>query len=359
MKKRHKFFLIKIITILILSVSFFAHHYFYREFCLEDRYAFDFGSGAIKAKAVSFDTCSNKIHKVFAQYDKPVKFANCMVKKESGHGFEINRQCIQQAMIEFNNFEDELHISCQKDKCAGVATAWARKADNVDIIIDSLRAIGVKIKVLSQEEEGLYGFYSVVKSRTTSDTDVQDIIVWDIGGGSFQLATLDENNKLHVYHGPHGVESFERELRLVKNLPHTDKSPFFVSTELDDALNYAYEKYGKPVTLDPVIYKKLATNKNIKVYGIGGPMTKGFKKQMYIPATMKQDDLVRTAKIFEHKTPEEIKNRYFPEVPGHYTASAQISCILVHGVMKGAGIKTVEILDNTLSEYVLYDKTLW
>ncbi len=355
MKKKHKFFLIKGLIIIISLISFLSHHYLHRQYCLEDRYAFDFGSGSIKAKAVSFDKCSNRIHKVFAQYDKPVKFANCMEKKTDS--FQINQECIQQAIIEFKNFEYELDINCKDKKCAGVATAWARKADNVNVIMDALKAVGVKIKVLSQSEEGFYGFYSVVKSNL--DVDIQDIIVWDIGGGSFQLSTLDHNNQLHVYHGQHGIETFEDELRSVMKVSANSQLPFFIGDDLNTALEYAYEKYGKLIMKDELIAKKLLHNKNLKIYAIGGPMTKGFKRQMYIPTNMKPEHLLKSAKIFEKKSINEIKAFYYPELPLHYIPSAQISCILVHGLMKGGNMKSVEILDNTLSEYVLYDKTLW
>ncbi len=358
MSRRRKFVLIKFVILFVIIFSFLAHHYFYHEFCIETRYAFDFGSGAIKSKAVEFNVCTNKIHRIFGQFDKPIKFIHCLVP--SGNGtHHVDEKCINRALIEFNNFESEYNISCHKNKCAGVATAWARKADNVDLIIKSLERNGVTMKVLSQSDEGLYGFNAVLNSPDVSGLDPQNVVVWDLGGGSFQLTMLDDTGKIHVYHGPHGVESFERELRKEFNLPSDKPMPFFAGEELEKALEYAYEKYGRAILEDKVIAAKLKNNPKVQVYGIGNPLTKGIKKQMYVPQHATLEDLKNTALIFENRNADDVYWNSFPELPLHYVKSAQISLILIHGIMQGLGVKKIDIIDTTLADYLLYEKDLW
>ena len=358
MNRKRKFILIKIIIIFFIIFSFLAQYFLYHKFCLETRYAFDFGSGAIKSKAVEFDVCINKTHKVFGQFDKPIKFINCL-KLDDNRVYFIDEKCLNRATIEFNNFEEEYNISCKKSKCAGVATAWARKASNVKTIIDALAKQGVQMKILSQHDEGIYAFNAVIKSGEIDNIDSKDVIVWDIGGGSFQLSMLDENNKVYVYHGAHGIESFEKEIRNVLHNNLYNHSPFFSNEALKIAMNYAYEKYGHPILQDKVILKKFKDNPKVKIYAIGGPMTKGLKKQMYVPKTATLENLYKTAKIFEDRSEGDVYWNSFPELPIHYVKSAQISLILIHGIMKGIGVNQINILDTSISDYVMYEKELW
>ncbi|MCE2992266.1 MAG: hypothetical protein LW825_05030 [Candidatus Jidaibacter sp.] len=358
MSKRRKFVLIKFIILFTIIFSFLAHHYLYHEFCIETRYAFDFGSGAIKSKAVQFNACTNKIHKIFGQFDKPIKFIHCLVPSENG-AHHVDEKCINRAIIEFNNFESEYNISCHKNKCAGVATAWARKADNIDVIIKALESNGVKMKVLSQKDEGIYGFNAVLNSPDVEGVAPEDLIVWDLGGGSFQLSMLDEKGDIYVYHGPHGVESFERELREKFELPASADMPFFSGAELEETFEYVYEKYGRAILEDQVIADKLKNNPKIKVYAIGGPLTKGIKKQMYVPQHATLLDLKSTAFVFENRSADDVYWNSFPELPMHYVKSAQISLVLVHGIMQGLGVDKIDIIDTTLADYVLYEKDLW
>lgn len=358
MSKRRKFVLIKLVILFSIIFSFLAHHYLYHEFCIETRYAFDFGSGAIKSRAVDFNVCTNKIHKIFGQFDKPIKFIHCLVPSKNG-SHHVDEKCINRAIIEFNNFESEYNISCHKNKCAGVATAWARKADNIDIIIKGLENHGVRMKVLSQMDEGIYGFNAVLNSPDVAGIDPQNLIVWDLGGGSFQLSMLDEAGNIHVYNGPHGVESFERELRRELNLPSDSPMPFFAGEELEKALEYVYEKYGRAILEDEIIAAKLKNNPKVQVYAIGNPMTKGIKKQMYVPQHATLEDLKSTAQLFEYRAADDVYWNSFPELPTHYVKSAQVSLILIHGIMQGLGVKEIDIIDTTLADYVLYEKGLW
>lgn len=358
MRKRTKLLIVKIITLFIVLFSFLAYHYFHKKVCMETRYAFDFGSGAIKFKGVDFDVCSNKVVNVFGQFERHIKLVNCIYKSPDGID-SIDQKCITKAVVEFQNFEEDFNIKCTKDKCAGIATAWARKAANSDIVLNKLRALGVKVRVLSQEEEGIYAFYSIANSKVSEGVDINDIIVWDIGGGSFQITTLDKNGKLHVYHGSHGVETFESELRRVMNAPRSAEYPFFAGEKLEEALKYAYDQYGKPITEDKVIYEKVKNNPKVKVYSIGGPMTRGFKNQMGINPVFAASDMQEVAKGFANQSLEKMAWEVYPRLPTHYVASAQIAAILVHGIMEGAGFREAEIINNTLAEYVLYDRSLW
>lgn len=341
MGRKRKFFLVKILIIFAISFAFLAHNYFYDKFCFETRYAFDFGSGAIKSKAAIYDTCQGKIHKIFGQFEKPVKFIECLKTQDEGK-VVVGEHCIVRAIIEFHNFEREYNISCQKDKCAGVATAWARRATNVEEIFKDLADVGVTLKVLSQEEEGEFGFKTVINSEEGRKYDPNKVIVWDIGGGSFQLSTYDDEGKIHVYRGPQGVESFEKELRRVFNLPKTAVNPFFSGDLLTKAFEYAYKNYGETILSDPLIARKLR-DPDVKVFAIGGPMTRGLKDEMDVPEFATQQDLEATALLFANRSVEDVFWNSFPKLPSHYVPSAQVSVILIHGIMRELALKRCKL----------------
>ncbi len=335
----------------ICAMGSLSYYYVHDKYCLEDRYAFDIGSGSIKVKYVSFDKCSDEIVKVFAQYAKPIATTNHLIKDENTGLLELSNVGIENIEREIKNFQYDLKMDCKMQKCAGVTTAWARKAANADAIIERIKSLGVNVKKLSQDEEGMYSFYSVTKNHPESD--VKDMIVWDIGGRSFQLSTLNDDGGLYVYHGDIGIESFYQEMKSV----YSGDEPFFAGKMLDDIFEYAYQEYGQPIMMDNIISKKLTHN--IKVYGVGAGMTRGFKKEMYMPYNMTLDHLMKAARVFENKTILDAKSNYYPDIPMHYMQSAQASVILASSIMKGMNVESINISESTLSDYIVFDKDLW
>ncbi len=85
---------------------------------------------------------------------------------------------------------------------SGVATEVFRRAKNGLLYLDKVREMGIKISLISQEMEGEIGFNSVCIVGKISP---RDAVVWDSGGASFQITSLDEHSKLRSYMGALGT----------------------------------------------------------------------------------------------------------------------------------------------------------
>ena len=80
------------------------------------------------------------------------------------------------------------------DSSTGVATAAFRKASNGAKFLHRVRdEIGIKIFIISQEQEATMGFLTAC-ATSSSELMAQEIVSWDSGGGSFQLAGQWENS---------------------------------------------------------------------------------------------------------------------------------------------------------------------
>ena len=347
---------ISLLLIAIAPLSYYAFLYNKEHSCNELRYSFDIGTGAMKSRVALVDKCTNKIVKVFAKSERPTRFEQCMVLNAKGEN-EITEECMKRVISEFKQIENDFNMSCLTEKCAGVATAWARKAANSDKMIDMFKENGLHLKKIPQETEGVFSFEAVRNSHLLDNIDDQKLVVWDIGGGSFQFTTLDKDGKVHVHNGPHGIESFEKEIRRVFNLPGNDDHPFFSNELLDKVINYAATSYGKPTHDDALIATKLQ-DPEVVIVAVGGPFVKGFKEQMDMPQDLTVEDISHVLMTFENKTPSEVALQY-PKLPESYRVTVQSSLILIKGIMIGAEINKVKILPVGLSDYVLTDKPEW
>ncbi len=73
----------------------------------------------------------------------------------------------------------------------GIGTSVFRKAKNGQEFLDRIKThTGVTIHLASQIEEGEIGFMSAVAS---SGIDPNQVISWDIGNGSFQISSMNDN----------------------------------------------------------------------------------------------------------------------------------------------------------------------
>lgn len=88
------------------------------------------------------------------------------------------------ALQKYQSIAEKYHT----DSIIAVGTQVFRKAGNADEIIESIyKNTGLKVKVLTEQDEAEFGFKGAV-----SGIQLNDCMVMDIGGGSTEL-TLEEN----------------------------------------------------------------------------------------------------------------------------------------------------------------------
>lgn len=356
MSRKFKSFNILVLLVFLISIPISAK-YIQEKVCYEYRYAFDFGTGTIKSRAAIVNKCNNKVVKVFGKFDKLSKFETCMQKDENGNLF-LSEYCIERTKFEFERFQNDYNMRCNHEKCAGVATAWARKIHNKEAISHLLAEYGIKFEIVSQDEEGEIAFNSVLYSPELGRVDPKKLIVWDIGGGSFQFSTLDDKGKVHVYQGMHGAESFDKEVRKMYGIPASSTHPFLSHEQLDKLLEYTKVTFGEKILQDPLFYKKL-TDPDVVIIAVGGPMSKALSEHMSFPEMTSKAMVKEKAQIFSGKTAKDISQHIFPKIPGFFVTSTQSSLSLIHGIMEGAQIEHIRIMHVGLTDYVLTADKYW
>ncbi|MBS0652375.1 MAG: hypothetical protein JSR39_02485 [Verrucomicrobia bacterium] len=86
-------------------------------------------------------------------------------------------------------------------KCQAIATELFRTAKNGPEVAENISALlDVEIKIISPEEEGILSFLTIVEE---TGLDPEEIVVLDIGSGSFQITCKLEDQFL-VYGAPYG-----------------------------------------------------------------------------------------------------------------------------------------------------------
>lgn len=188
------------------------------------RAAFDIGSGSTKMQCsdcvislahdeFGIEISSCQIVNVLFSQERPVAFGADWVKSSDGN----LSTSIQE--LGLKTLQDLRKIACElgATEFSGIATEVFRKAKNGSKYLEKVVAAGVPVVMVAQEIEAELGFRSVVAvSRDTTDT-----IVWDSGGASFQITSLNTLLKpavIRSYMGALGSSISTR--TLVENVRH-------------------------------------------------------------------------------------------------------------------------------------------
>lgn len=335
----------------LLSLS---SHAFANQDCLEKRYVFDIGSGSTKSKAYLVDICQNKLVENLGEINKPVHYQQCI--SGSHDKKTITEQCLKEGVDAIKAIENGYGIDCGKERCKGVATAWARNAINSTELLGIFKQHDIHIHLISQKEEGELGFKTALIDPHLKGVDPNKLLVWDIGGGSFQLASLDGSNEIYIYEGPWGLFNFSHEVEEQLNIKGDKrKVNYYNKEELDKMLSYASDRVGKEILKDKIVANKLKT---AKVVGIGRIMYVGIKYELELQNPITKQTIKELIYGFSEMTVEQAQKKY-SNLPDHFAPHIQQALILIYGVMEGAGIDELEIIDSTLTDHLVLDDGFW
>lgn len=320
---------------------------------LEVRYVFDIGSGGTKSKAVLVDKNTNKLIVTIAEASIGMPYQKCISDSEDGK--TLPHSCMNDGLTSLLKIVNAYGFQSTKDmKCASIATAWARNALNGNDYIDLLNEYGFNVKVVSQEEEGLIG-YKAAQMQLGRDI-IGRTLVWDIGGGSFQLCLRDQlSQKLFVYEGGYGASNFNHEVMSI--FKDEGRNGVFLTLEqLEKAKEFAHEKVTKPL--------QEFTNKNINVidlsngaFGIGQMMNLGMKS---LVGRDKIDAKTVDSLIKEFATTHitGAANKY-PDIHHEFLEQMQTNLLLIKAVMDGLNVMEVNFLNAKSLDYVALDPVYW
>jgi len=249
----------------------------------ENRLIVDFGSGTTKFKLLEFDQ-QNNIWGVVDELSIPIPHQKCL--EESIVEFNLSAECIADGIASVKYGLESMGVDCNEIRCIGVATAWARLTKNLDKYFKPIQnELKIKTIVLSQMQEGAVAFVASIPflKEKYPGSDLSKVIVWDIGGGSFQQVAarninlndysdvLAARNALHSNLGPWGSVNFAHSL--YKHLGINNTSRLLVGDEIKLASEFAGSLFGD---LNSTAIAKRIKNPEVEVYAIGEFMNKGF-----------------------------------------------------------------------------------
>ncbi len=159
------------------------------------RAAIDFGSGAIKIQVAVVETeTSNIVGKPLLATYQPLMLTEDVANHE-GH---ISPEMASKALEILQGFKESAQqiAGDRPVHFTAIATAVFRKAKNGADLLQLLEGqLGIPFQILSQEEEGKLG----LMTAKALFPEVENLVAWDSGNGSFQMTTDDA-----VYLGPLG-----------------------------------------------------------------------------------------------------------------------------------------------------------
>jgi len=312
--------------------------------CVSRRAAFDIGSGTTKVKVADVDLCDRTLeHIVFAE-DAPV-FYGVDVADTRGEGFaEATMTRGLAALADFKARAEQYH----PEAYAAVATAAFRRAGNAPAFIRRIESeLGIPVSLIAQTQEARLGFMGAVRA---AHVDPERAVVWDVGGSSMQMTTLDDDGRLVIYEGQ--LSSGQMREHVVHRLQGRDAeetSPNPVSDEEAAAARAFAEAYAAQ-NVDPRLRDKLADPATV-VIGIGALKYYGDRPAHQPGAICSPRGLqVRISDLID-KSDEEIG--------GDYAATQVSDRLLLIGFMRALDIDEVRLVDVDLTDGLLFEAEFW
>ncbi|MGE0671233.1 MAG: Ppx/GppA phosphatase family protein [Parachlamydiales bacterium] len=232
---------------------------------------------------------------------------------------------------------------------AAIATASLRSAANGEQFAQLIEnETGIKVHIVDQNLEGKLTFEAVLAQM---DVDAEHLVVWDIGGGSTQWITVDSDGTHLVGCGEEGSGAFRDfiieaiQYRNVKEF--TTPNPMSAE-EIVQAEAHAYSLAGK---VERRFKEKLADPRTI-VVGAGNVFGYGILTMMDGKSPFSLEELDAVVLGLENKTDDDFGG-------GDYAFCEGSNTILVYGLMRGLGIKQMQVIPVNNADGALVYRPFW
>lgn len=307
------------------------------------RAAIDVGSGSIKVAIADVETKTNKIAQTYFQGSYPVAFQASLENSIDGY---FDDQTMQEALDVF----EQIHLlaeSCQVDQIQAIATEAFRVSGNGSYLAMLITEhTGIPFKIITQREEGVIAFDSAV---SVSDYAAKDLVVWDIGTGSFQISTLNERNNLVIHMGHYGSIPFRN--YIIDIIQDKDIDLFESPNPLTEEDLKKADRFARSLarTAYPIIKERIK-DESTTIVGIGRLFGSSIAPCGY-EGHITRKHLRKFIDSSLNQTDAQLNNPY-----AHVDVS---NAILVLGFMKALHIQEIEVLETTSAKGLLTSKEYW
>lgn len=262
-----------------------------------------------------------------------------------GAGFDsdmnLSQEKINLAIKTLKMFKNYCELS-GTDMIRAVATAAVRKSNNKDEFVNKVHMkTGLKVEVLSGKIESYFDYLGAVNSL-----NIRDFIMMDIGGGSTELALINDNQLIDCISIPFGSIDLANEFDLYDDI--SEKSKDRLEKYLLD--NYSNIEWLKNTDKFPLV-------------GIGGTIrniAKIHKRSTSYPLNLIHNykmDFKDVEKIYSKVSLLDFKGRR--KIDGLSNDRADIfvgACGAVYYLMKYLNIDDIYISKNGVREGLMYEK---
>jgi len=314
------------------------------------RVAFDVGSSTTKAKAAIFDG-NMKIEDLGGRYEL-MPFQKYLDYNGNYLSSDMQTEGLAKILSIICHFRSE-YPEFVDIKVSGIATAWARRASNSDEFLNLLKKYAVNVETVSQDFEGIIGYKAAMSLMDENDKN-EDVVICDIGGGSFQIA-FNESSDVKVYHGKFGSANFFDSVKsTLGHQSEQDQNRYLNQKEVELAKDLAATNIERSLKSYIATYFK---DKEISVSGIGQFLNKGIDQLV----DGKCVDIKKVQELiyqFCDLTAEEVLAMY-PTMKEEYVYMTQTNLIFLESLMKGLDIKELSLLNAKSTDYVLNNTDVW
>ncbi len=311
--------------------------------CLQNRAAFDIGSGTTKMVVATVDTCLQNVKQILKEKDIPDKYKDDLDNSQGRFSEEIQRkglEALQQLKKEAQEYDPDQYV--------GVATSAFRKAKNGIMLANRIKKeLGIRVQIIPQRTEAILGFLAAYPQ---TGLDKKEILVWDIGGGSMQITIVRDDNTFEVYEGKLASVSMKNKIiseiqgKSYKEIRSPNPMGEAVATKaVNMAQNYAAIHVQKAI-------KEKA--KHLTVLGIGGVLYYSVREQCVKEGKSYTISDVKKALTTRCKLTDS-------EIKGKYAATDVSNLALVLGFMKELEIEKIETLKANMAHGILIYPKYW
>ena len=328
------------ILVFIFAISSFT----YVEADIERRAAVDIGSGGTKVAIADIDTDTNQIIQVVLDASYPVPYQASLDKSMDGT-FDAETKAL--GLKTFKEIKD-LADQFQVQKIVAIATSAFRKANNAkEFVSDVKKHTNIQVQVIPQREEGEIAFFSAL---ATGEFNPDEAVVWDIGTGSLQITTANNDQGLTVYMGEQ-MGSVAYKNYIVSVLQDKDLEDATTPNPMSEEDVKKADSFARAFGRDayPLIKQKIKAQSS--VIGIGRLFYHSIR-----PLASENNIITRSAlrKFIEgalNKTDAELNNPF-----AHVDVS---NCVLTLAIMKSLHIQEIRPIETTTTRGLLVSPAYW
>lgn len=311
---------------------------------IERRAAIDIGSGGTKVTIADVDTDSNQITNIVLDTSFSVPYQASLDKSKDGTFDDETKALGLKTFKEIKEIADQNQVQ----RIAAIATSAFRKANNSQEFVKQIeQETQIKVNIILQREEGEIAFFSAL---ATGQFAPEEAVVWDIGTGSLQITTMNENSNLSVYMGENmgsvAFKSYIIDAIQDKDVVDANSPNPISEDDLKMADSYA-RAFGRHAY--PIIKEKIKNQGT--VVGIGRLFYHSIRPLAAEGDAITRKGLRKFITESLNKTDEELNNPY-----AHVDVS---NCILTLAIMKALHIQKIIPVDTTSTRGLLVSPAYW